>query len=326
MADMANQLNIPANLVPKVWVKKVWREGKKQSFFDKFTATDGSNIIHTNKDLKGVKGNSVTFGLAMALKGEGVIGNRATLTGHEENLVINDFTVETQLVRNAVSRFEADDQKSPYDNLPLIKDSLVQWFADWCDNQFISKLTANPTAGEVTYAAASNTVAGTAATDKLTCELISKARRKALMHAPKVNPIKVDGKDKYVMLVNPYAARDLKADPAWQAAQQNANVRGSNNPIFSGALGEYDGVVLYEYERVLSDKKGASSADVCYNLLLGKQAAVFGVAREAYHISQDADYGNQQGNGIAFYGAIEKAKFDGKDYGCIQVVTGGKAD
>lgn len=27
MADMANQLTIPANLVPKLWARKVWHEG-----------------------------------------------------------------------------------------------------------------------------------------------------------------------------------------------------------------------------------------------------------------------------------------------------------
>lgn len=56
------------------------------------------------------------------------------------------------------------------------------------------------------------------------------------------------------MLVGTWAARDLKADPIWQAAQQNAAIRGSKNPIFTGALGEYDGGVLYEYERIMNTK------------------------------------------------------------------------
>ena len=144
-----------------------------------------------------------------------------------------------------------------------------------------------------------------------------------MMHAPKVQPIKVDGMDKYIMLVHPWAARDLKDDPKWLAAQQNANVRGSKNPIFTGVLGEYDGVILYEYERVQTGNIGASSANVCQNLLLGKQAACFAVARPAKHIEQTDDYGNIAGNGIAFYGAVEKTKFNGVDYGIINVMTGG---
>ena len=323
MADQRNQVNIPANLVPKVWAKKVWHEGVKDSYFDKFTAMDGSNVVHQNKDLTNVKGDSVVFGLMMNLTGSGVEGNRQKLSGAEDTLNIYDFTVQTQLVRNAVSRFEADDQRSQYDMLKEIKVVLKQWLSDWLDNKLIDKLTSNNSSAETVYASAAGTQSSITANDKLTTTIISRAKRKAQMHAPKIQPIKIDGMDKYIMLVSPWAARDLKDDPKWLAAQQNANVRGSKNPIFTGALGEYDGVVLYEYERVYNISTGASSANVCHNLLLGKQAACFAVARPAKHIEQTDDYGNIAGNGIAFYGAVEKTKFNGSDFGVINVRTGG---
>ncbi len=326
MADQRNQVNIPANLVPKVWAKKVWHEGVKDSYFDKFTATDGSNVVHKNKDLENVKGDSVVFGLMMNLTGFGVEGNRQRLAGAEDTLNIYDFTVNTKLVRNAVSRYEADDQRTQYDMLKEIKIALKQWLSDWLDDRLISRLSYNPSNGEVLYASAAGTQSSITANDKLTTTIISRAKRKAMMHAPKVQPIKVDGMDKYIMLVHPWAARDLKDDPKWLAAQQNANIRGSKNPIFTGALGEYDGVILYEYERVQTGNIGASSANVCQNLLLGKQAACFAVSRPAKHIEQTDDYGNIAGNGIAFYGAVEKTNFNGKDYGVINVTTGGAVE
>lgn len=323
MADQRNQVNIPANLVPKVWAKKVWHEGVKDSYFDKFTAMDGSNVVHQNKDLTNVKGDSVVFGLMMNLNGPGVEGNQK-LSGAEDTLNIYDFTVQTKLIRNAVSRFEADDQKSQFDMLKEIKVALKQWLSDWLDNKLISELsTVASSSKEAVYASAAGTLSSITANDKLTTTLISRAKRKAMMHAPKVQPIKVDGMDKYIMLVSPWAAKDLKDDAKWLAAQQNANVRGSKNPIFTGALGEYDGVILYEYERVATMPNGASSANVCYNLLLGKQAACFAVARPAKHIEQTDDYGNIAGNGIAFYGEVKRTKFNNKDYGSIQVLTGG---
>lgn len=326
MAEQRNQVNIPANLVPKVWAKKVWHEGVKDSYFDKFTATDGSNVVHKNKDLENVKGDSVVFGLMMNLTGSGVEGNRQKLAGSEDTLNIYDFTVNTKLVRNAVSRYEADDQRTQYDMLKEIKIALKQWLSDWLDDRLISRLSYNPSNGEVLYASAAGTQSSITANDKLTTTIISRAKRKAMMHAPKVQPIKVDGMDKYIMLVHPWAARDLKDDPKWLAAQQNANIRGSKNPIFTGALGEYDGVILYEYERVQTGNIGASSANVCQNLLLGKQAACFAVSRPAKHIEQTDDYGNIAGNGIAFYGAVEKTNFNGKDYGVINVMTGGAVE
>lgn len=327
MADQRNQVNIPTALVPKVWAKKVWHEGLKESYFDKFTALDGSNVVHKNKDLENVKGDSVVFGLMMNLSGNGVEGNRATLAGSEEALNIYDFTVQTQLVRNAVSRFEADDQKTQYDMLKEIKGALKQWLADWLDNKLMSEFTLTASSpNEAVYASAAGTLSSITANDKLTTTIISRAKRKAMLHGPKVQPIKVDGMDKYIMLVSPWAARDLKDDAKWLAAQQNANIRGSKNPIFTGALGEYDGVILYEYERVSNISNGASAANVCYNVLLGKQAACFAVARPAKHIEQTDDYGNIAGNGIAFYGAVKRTKFNNKDYGSIQVLTGGAVE
>lgn len=322
---MANEFKIPANLVPKLWTKKVWREGMKASYFDKFTSTNGDNVVHANKDLKNAKGDKVYFGLMMNLKGSGVTGNN-TLKGHEEELKVYDFGVDTALVRNAVTRFEADDQKSPYANLPMIKSALTQWLSDWKDDNLIKQLTASPTTGERLIASTAGTEVSLTANDKLTCAVISRAKRKAMMHEPKVKPIKVDGQEKYIMLVGTWAARDLKADPVWQAAQQNAAIRGSKNPIFTGALGEYDGVVLYEYERVMNTTTGASSANVVHNLLLGQQAACFAVAREARFIKDEDDYGNVQGNGIAFFGGIEKSIYNSKDYGVIQVMTGGAVE
>nr|DAG50309.1 MAG TPA: major capsid protein [Caudoviricetes sp.] len=317
---MAKEFQIPAALVPKVWAAKVWREGNKDSYFEKFTSTDGSKPVQTNKDLKRANGDKVTFGIAMNLTGDGVTGND-TLENNEDTLTMYDFAVTTSQVRNAVARYVGDDHKSPYENLPLIKSALVQWLSDWKDDTLIKKLTESPIAGEVLGTEASIT-----ADTKLTCAMISKAKRKAMLHAPKVKPIKIDGQDKYIMLIGPYAARDLKSDTAWLEAQEHAGVRGSNNPIFTGALGEYDGVILYEYERVSTTQTGASNANVVHNLLLGQQAACYAVTREPEAIKQESDYGNRQGNGISFDAGIEKVVYNGKDYGVIQVMTGGAAD
>ena len=316
---------IPANLVPKVWAAKVWTEGKKQSFFNKFTATDGSNVVHVNKDLSKAKGDSVKFGLQMALTGAGVTGN-TTLKGAEDTLTLYDMSVSVNQIRNAVTRYDADDQKSPYEVLPMIKNALVQWFSDWQDNTLVTALTASPTTGEFISAASAGTEVAITASDKLTCAQISKAKRKAILHSPKVKPIKIDGDERFIMLVGTLAARDLKADTVWQDAQKCANQRGSSNPIFTGALGEYDGVILYEYERISNTTTGASSANVVHNLLLGQQAACFAVARDMYPIAQEDDYGNVQGNGVAFYGGIAKSIYNSHDYGTMQVMTGGAVD
>ena len=321
---------INANLIPELWASKVQKEGSKASWFNKLSASDGSKPIHTNTELVGKKGISITFPLAMELTGAGVTGN-TTLAGSEDALTVYDFKVTIDQVRNAVSSTEWDTKKPAYEQWPLIKDALVTWFGNWQDNTLITKLTASPTgtssAGEWMSAASAGTEAAIAASDKLTTTLISKCKRRAKKHAPKVIPFNIDGGEYYVLLISLEAARDLRTDSAWLAAQQYAGVRDAmKNPIFSGAMGIWDGVAVYEYERISVTETGASSALVSHNLLLGKQAACYAIGRNMWPIQHKDDYDNVMGQGVAFWGGIAKTVYNSKDYGCIQLMTGGASD
>lgn len=313
-------------LIPKIWVSKIQKEGEKENWVAKLTAKDGSNVIHKNTDLVNKKGDTITFGLKMELEGDGVVDND-TLKGNEEALIVYDFSVSIHQYRQAVSSTEWDTQKPMYEQWPEIKDSLVTWYGNWQEKMFVTKMTASPTAGEFISAASAGTEAAITANDKLTCALISKAKRKAQMHDPKVIPVKVDGVDTYIFLVGTWAARDLKADPVWIAAQQSAGVRDAmKNPIFSGAIGMWDGVAVYEWERIKNTLTGATNANVVHNLMLGKQACCYAIGRNMWNISDSDDYGNVLGQGVAFWGSINKAIYNSKDYGVIQVMTGGAVE
>jgi N4-gp56 family major capsid protein len=321
---------INPNLIPELWAAKVQKEGSKASWFNKLSASDGSKPIHTNTELVGKKGVKITFPLAMELTGAGVTGN-TTLAGSEDALTVYDFSVEIDQIRNAVSSTEWDNKKPVYEQWPLIKDALVTWFGNWQDNTLITKLTASPTGtnatGEWMSAASAGTEVAIAATDKLTTTLISKCKRRAKKHAPKVMPFNIDGGEYYVLLISLEAARDLRTDSAWLAAQQYAGVRDAmKNPIFSGAMGIWDGVAVYEYERISVTATGASSALVSHNLLLGKQAACYAIGRNMWPIQHKDDYDNVVGQGVACWAGIEKTVYNSKDYGVIQLMTGGAAD
>jgi N4-gp56 family major capsid protein len=314
-------------LIPQLWVTKIQTEGAKENWVAKLTASDGSNVIHKNTELVNKKGTTITFGLEMDLVGDGVTGN-STLKGNEEAHTVYDFEVSIDQVRHAVSSTEWDTQKPAYEQWPLIKNALVRWYGNWQEKTFVNQMTASPTgtssAGEWMSAASAGTEVAITANDKLTCALISKAKRRAQMHAPKVIPVKVDGVDTYIFLAGTWAARDLKADPVWLAAQQSAGVRDAmKNPIFSGALGFWDGVAVYEWERIKNTTTGASSANVVHNLLLGKQACCHAIGRNMWPIKDTDDYENVLGQGVAFWAGIEKSVYNEKDYGVIQVLTGG---
>jgi N4-gp56 family major capsid protein len=323
------QTTINANLIPELWVAKIQKEGETAHWFNKLTAKDGSMPIHKNTELVSKKGTTITFGLKMELTGNGVTGN-TTLRGAEEALVVHDFSVTIDQIRQGVQSTEWDTKKPVYEQWPEIKDALVTWFANWQDKTLITKLTASPTgtssSGEWMSAASAGTEVAITASDKLTTALISKAKRRAKKHSPKVQPFNIDGGEYYCMLVSLEAARDLRTDSNWISAQQYAGPRDKSNPIFNGMMGVWDGVVVYEWERVSVTATGASSALVSHNLLLGKQAACYAVGREMWPIKDSTDYENVLGQGVAFWGGIAKTVYNEKDYGIIQVLTGGAAD
>lgn len=323
-----NTINV--NLIPKLWVAKIQTEGEKENWVSKLTASDGSNVIHKNTELVSKKGVNITFGLEMELTGTGVTGN-TTLKGTEEAHIVHDFNVSIDQIRHAVSSTEWDNQKPVYEQWPMIKKALVRWYGNWHEKMFVSVMTASPTgtstAGEWMSAAAAGTEVAIAATDKLTCALLSKAKRRAMMHSPKIMPVKVDGEDHYIFLAGTWAARDLKSDSVWIAAQQNAGVRDAKkNPLFSGVLGFWDGIAVFEWERIANTLTGASSANVVHNMLLGQQACCHAIGRNMWPIKDTDDYENILGQGVAFWAGMAKSVYDSKDYGSLSVLTGGAVE
>lgn len=323
---------IPEALVRKAWAKDTWDTAMSTMFFSKFMGKSPNSIVQINEDLKKDAGDQVTTGLLMKLAGDGVTGDN-TLEGNEEALIFRDFAITIDQIRNAVrTKGKMEEQKTPTDLKQKAKDALSVWLQEYTEKKIFSKLTNSPTSGRVVYAGTAKTEATLAATDKFTADLIGKARRIAIADKyAKIRPVSVDGKNLYVMIVDPWQARDLRSDAKWLAAQQSANIRGETNPIFTGALGMYEGVVVHENELIPRTATGASSAKVGHALFLGAQAAIMAVGKEPTWEEDTFDYGNQIGVAYGRIFGIEKAqfKFDGEnltDFGCINVLTASADD
>ena len=125
---------------------------------------------------------------------------------------------------------------------------------------------------------------------------------------------------------------DLRLDTAnsayvdWPTIQMYANKRGLTNPIFTGALGVYNGVILFESTRIYSP-----ATNVRRNLFLGAQAGVFAIGNAYDSIEQrrvgkdnmmswyeeSDDYGNEKGISAGMIFGVKKTRFNSKDYGVI---------
>jgi N4-gp56 family major capsid protein len=141
----------------------------------------------------------------------------------------------------------------------------------------------------------------------------------------RVRPLRINGKQYYVAILHPYDATNLRQDPVWNQAQRDANVRGEKNPIFSGALGVYNGIIIHEHEYVYRTNDGSGSANVARNVLCGQQAGVLAWGSPVKWVEKSFDYGNSWGISVgAIFGTI-KPIFNSIDYGVVTMFAASAA-
>lgn len=344
---------IPNELILQAWAKSTWDFGKKESYFNKFMGTSHDSIIQIQEDLSRGKGTSITVSLLMSLNGAGVIEDKQ-LENKEEQMNYRSCKVYLSRIRNAVrlaGRFE--EQKTQEKMRTDMHQVLSEWLARYFDLSIFSVLTGTnppfytagvelpytiepPTANRILYGGTATSENSITAADVFDTTLIGKARRMAQEdELTAVKPIRIDGRDTYVMVIDPYQARDLRRDEKWLEAQEHANIRGEKNPIFSGAMGIYEGVVIHECLRVPRTKTGsgtgASKAMVGHALFLGAQACILAEGSPPRWVEKEFDYDNQVGVSIDRMFGLKKAqfKYDGTnltDFGCINVLTSSADD
>jgi N4-gp56 family major capsid protein len=183
--------------------------------------------------------------------------------------------------------------------------------------------------------------------DVMTLDLIDVARVKAETASieagtgPLVRPIRYMGGDYYVMFLHDFQVHDLRTNTAtgqWQDIQKAAMAGGdvAENPIFTGALGIYNGVVLHKATRVTQGVNASNAAvsNTRRAVLCGAQSATIafgadsGATRYTW-VEELFDYQNQFGVSAGCIWGLKKTKFtpandsttNAEDFGAIVVST-----
>ena len=321
-------------LLMRAWAKSTWEAGVKKTFFDKFTGNSPENIIQIKEELTRQAGDTIIIPLLMPLTGSGISGDNE-LEGNEEQLIYRDFAVQIDQIRNAVRiKGRMAEQKTQVDMRKDARTGLANWLAQYIDDAIFKALVTDPTSDRIVYGGTATSENSIGASDKFDTSLIGKAKRIARADRnTMVKPVRIDGKETYVMIIDQFQARDLISDERWIAAQQHANIRGEKNPIFSGALGMYDGVVIHEANtlNLMRTETGGSGTKVGHALFLGAQAAVFATGEPPRWYEDLFDYGNRVGFSFGRIFGIKKTqfKYDGEnltDFGCINVLTASEDD
>ena len=115
----------------------------------------------------------------------------------------------------------------------------------------------------------------------------------------RLNPIKIDGRKCYAVLADTFVCNDLRADEAYNSHQQHGNLRGSDNPIVSGSIGEYNSMLFFEYERMRRLTTGVNLGHVARIALLGADAIAVAYGSEPRLVPRvETNYGDRWGRAV----------------------------
>jgi N4-gp56 family major capsid protein len=339
----------------KLWSRKTMHEALKHTFASRFFGTSSNALCVIKDDLKKSAGDRIRCILRMQLSGGGIQGDN-TLEGNEEALVTFTDNIFIDQLRHAVrSGGKMSEQRIPFSVREEARMGLQDWWADRFDTWFFNQISGNAAQSDTKYtgnnavtspdsahtifagdAVVPTAITGLSSNDSqtFTLQLIDKMVLQARTITPVIRPLnsmQEPGKHQFVCFITPEQHYDLRRNTAtaeWydiQKAALTANADKSN-PIFTGALGMYNGTILHEtYRLPLIDTatatNGGGRAVFC-----GAQAAMMAFGREntvnrMNWTEELFDYGNQLGVSSGVIGGMKKTIYNDKDFASITAFT-----
>lgn len=350
----------------KKWSGELAVDTVRKSYFNKKFMGSGVQSgmpIQQLTALENGAGDNISYDLSLQLKMAPIEGD-AILEGNEEDLKFYTDNLYIDQARGGVNTGGKMTQKRTLHDLRKVaKARQSEWWARMFDEQFFMYLSgargvnadfifplgytgrANnafeaPDADHILYGGNATSKASIDADDKFDLALIDKAVTRATMMGggtegkPSIQPIMVEGEERYCIVMNPWQEYDVRRNSStgqWLDIQKAAaGSEGRSNPIFKGALGMYNNVVLHTHKSVIRfNDYGAGSpgtVKAARALFLGEQAAVvaFGSGGSGLRFDWNeelADRGNQVVITTSSIFGIKKAQFNNTDFGVMALDT-----
>lgn len=336
------------NLTVKLWARKLSVEALKMTWWSKFMGNDTSSVIQILDNTQKSAGDSVTVGLRVQLSGNGIQGD-GVLEGNEEALSTYSDQLAINQLRHAVQcGGRLSQQRVTFDIREEARLGLQDWWANRFDTSFFNQIcgytpqsntaltgnnaTTDATSNNIIRANSKATDATLTSTDTFTLALIDTAVEHSGTNSPMIRPIMIKGEAKYVAFLHDYQVTDLRTNSntgQWLDIQKAAATGGqvSNNPIYTGALGEYNGVVLHKANRIT---QGVTSSTAITStrraVLCGAQACAIGFGRDnaPERLTWDEelfDYGNMFGVASGSIFGIKKLVFNSQDFSTMVMTS-----
>lgn len=321
---------VNANEAVKLWSRKLMREALKQTWASRFMNNDSNSLCQIMDDTQKSAGDRIRCILRMQLAGSGTQGD-GTLEGNEESLVTFTDDVIINQLRHAVrSKGKMTEQRIPFSIREEARMGLQDWWADRFDDWFMNQLAGNDaetdtklTGNQSVTAHDANHIVSASGSTNFSLEVIDQAVLKARTLSPVIRPVQTEAGAKYVMFITPEQHYDLRRNTntlEWgdiqKAAMQGGNI--SDNPIFTGALGEYNGTILHESFRL------PLPSNVGGGVLCGAQAGAIAFGRDnspnrMSWVEELFDYGNQLGVAAGCIAGMKRTIYNSESFSSIRV-------
>jgi len=337
-------------LAVKLWSKELAVEALKKTYFKDFIGSGASSLIQLKTETQKGAGDKVTFGLRMQASGAGVQGE-SVLEGNEESLTTYSDALYIDQLRHAHrTGGRISEQRVPFNLRQECKDSLSDWWAERLDTSFANQIAGNtgqtdtkytgnqaaiaPSSTRIVYPnSARNSEATINSTDVFTLGMIDKAVEVARTASPMVRPLRISGSEYYVAFLHDYQVYDLRTNTStgqWLDIQKAALMGNGkeDNPIFKGSLGEYNGVILYRWNRipVAPSSAAAGAGKVRRAVLCGAQSMMLAFGQDNgpskfTWVEKLFDYDNQFGVAAGTIVGMKKTVFNSVDFGTVLMPT-----
>lgn len=348
----------------KRWSAALMVDQAREGYYSNRFMGKGENAqtpIQILTQLERDSGEEIKFDLSAQLRNSPVYGD-ARQEGTEEELRFFSDAVRIDQIRGGVnSGGRMTRKRTLHDLRQIAKQRMAEWWARWMDEcismylsgargsnpDYIEPLTYTgfgsnafqaPDAGHLIFGGNATATNNIGNDDGMSLGLIDKAVTKAqtmgggTLREAELRPIRIEGEDRYVLLMHPFQEHDLRVASGvqtWSDIQKAAaGAEGRNNPIFKGSLGMYRGVVLHAHKVVTRFANwGADSLQPgARALFMGRQAGVLAFGSPGSGLRYDwheetRDNGNEIVMSTSCIAGLKKTRFNGQDFGLLSLDT-----
>ena len=337
-------LNHPSAV--KRWSTQTFKQALKNCYASRFFGSGKGSLVQVFNEEIRQSGDKVTVSLRQQLQGAGISGD-GTQEGNEEALDwYTDSFIVDQLRHAVRTGGKMSEQRVTWTSRDEARDGLADWWADRIDTSFFNQLAGNTGETDTRYTGmqapsapttvilANNegTTASLSATFTMKLDYIDYMLEKAKTRDYPIRPIMGQGGEaNYVLFVTEQQLTDMMIDTGtnqWSDLQKQAGIRGSKNPVFSGADIVYRGVAVHSTTR-LPRTTVTATLDLNRAVFCGAQAAAAGFCKQSgpttfQWVEEMFDYNNQLGVAAGCMFGVKKLTFNSADHGTIALITAGQ--